>query len=122
MLVSLYAQLIRGMDSVFEAYLGPDSVLAGAVGGAVGELDDIPKRNTDVWLLGKRYNAIQGETHMQYERRHASTSSHDCCTYMIQSINLPLPHLQNWSPLDVISNLACGARIVMDLCPWARCN
>ncbi|EDV99131.1 GH13687 [Drosophila grimshawi] len=61
MLVSLYAQLARGMDSVFEAYLGPDSVLAGAVGGAVGsgEPEDIPKRNANVWLLGKRYNAIQ---------------------------------------------------------------
>lgn len=67
MLVGLYAQLTRKMDSVFEAYLGPDSILAGAVGGAVGsgEPEDIPKRNTNVWLLGKRYNAIQGETHRQ---------------------------------------------------------
>lgn len=64
MLVGLYAQLTRKMDSVFEAYLGPDSILAGAVGGAVGsgEPEDIPKRNTNVWLLGKRYNAIQGES------------------------------------------------------------
>lgn len=64
MLIGLYAELIRRMDSVFEAYLGPDSILAGAVGGAVGsgEPEDIPKRNTNVWLLGKRYNAIQGES------------------------------------------------------------
>lgn len=48
------------MDSVFEAYLGPDGVLAGAVAGAVGEHDDIPKVNTTVWVLGKRYNALQG--------------------------------------------------------------
>lgn len=60
----MLVDLIRRMDSVFEAYLGPDSILAGAVGGAVGsgEPEDIPKRNTNVWLLGKRYNAIQGES------------------------------------------------------------
>lgn len=63
MLVGLSDQLSRIMESVFEAYLGPDSVLASAVGQAVGggESEDIPRRNTDVWVLGKRYNAIQGE-------------------------------------------------------------
>ncbi|EDV31042.1 uncharacterized protein Dana_GF15159 [Drosophila ananassae] len=61
MLVGLSDQLSRIMESVFEAYLGPDSVLASAVGQAVGggESEDIPRRNTDVWVLGKRYNAIQ---------------------------------------------------------------
>ncbi|XP_001356996.1 cysteine protease ATG4B [Drosophila pseudoobscura] len=61
MLVILADQLTRIMESVFEAYLGPDSVLASAVGQAVGsgEPEDIPKRNTDVWVLGRRYNAIQ---------------------------------------------------------------
>lgn len=59
-LIAIYANVSRKMDSVFEAYLGPDGVLAGAVAGAVGEPDDIPKANTTVWVLGKRYNAIQG--------------------------------------------------------------
>lgn len=61
MLVGLSDQLARIMESVFEAYLGPDSVLASAVGQAVGsgEPEDIPRRNTDVWVLGKKYNAIQ---------------------------------------------------------------
>jgi len=63
MLVGLSDQLARIMESVFEAYLGPDSVLASAVGQAVGsgEPEDIPRRNTDVWVLGKKYNAIQGK-------------------------------------------------------------
>lgn len=42
------------MDSVFEAYLGQD-------GGMLLEPDDIPKTNDPVWILGKQYNAIQGE-------------------------------------------------------------
>ncbi|XP_055387232.1 cysteine protease ATG4B [Condylostylus longicornis] len=41
------------MDSVFEAYLGPDGALA-----LTAEPDDIPKTNADVWILGKRYNSI----------------------------------------------------------------
>lgn len=41
------------MDSVFEAYLGQD-------GGMLLE-PDIPKTNDPVWILGKQYNAIQGE-------------------------------------------------------------
>jgi len=63
MLVGLSDQLARIMESVFEAYLGPDSVLASAVGQAVGsgEPEDIPRRNTDVWVLGRKYNAIQGK-------------------------------------------------------------
>lgn len=51
---SLYANVIRKMDSVFEAYLGQDA-------GMLLEPDDIPKTNDPVWVLGKQYNAIQGE-------------------------------------------------------------
>ncbi|XP_068140140.1 cysteine protease ATG4B [Drosophila tropicalis] len=55
MLVGLYAHISRTMDSVFEAYLGSESVL---VGGSF-EPEDIPKKNTEVFVLGKTYNAIQ---------------------------------------------------------------
>lgn len=41
------------MEAVFETYLGQ-------VEGSL-EPDDIPKTNTTVWILGKKYNAIQGE-------------------------------------------------------------
>lgn len=40
------------MDSVLEAYLGQD-------GGPL-EPDDIPKTNNPVWILGKKYSAVQG--------------------------------------------------------------
>jgi cysteine protease ATG4 len=30
------------------------------VGYDVGEIDDIPKSDSDVWILGKKYNAIEG--------------------------------------------------------------
>lgn len=50
--MDLYANVVRRMDSVLEAYLGQD-------GGPL-EPDDIPKTNSPVWILGKRYNAIQG--------------------------------------------------------------
>lgn len=42
------------MDGVFEAYLGQDA-------GMLLEPDDIPKTNDPVWILGKHYNATQGE-------------------------------------------------------------
>lgn len=51
---SLYANVIRKMDSVFEAYLGQDA-------GMLLEPDDIPKTNDAVWILGKQYNAVQGK-------------------------------------------------------------
>lgn len=54
---SLYVNVIRKMDSVFEAYLGPDA-------GILSEPDDIPKTNDPVWILGKQYNAIQGKLMM----------------------------------------------------------
>lgn len=50
----LYANVIRKMDSVFEAYLGQDATM-------LLEPDDIPKTSDPVWILGKQYNAIQGE-------------------------------------------------------------
>lgn len=41
------------MDLAFENYLAQDNNLI--------EPDDIPKTNKDpVWILGRRYNAIQG--------------------------------------------------------------
>lgn len=52
---SLYANVVRKMDSVFEAYLGQDA-------GLLLEPDDIPKTNDPVWILGKQYNAIQGKS------------------------------------------------------------
>lgn len=51
---SLYVNVVRKMDSVFEAYLGQDA-------GMLLEPDDIPKTNDPVWILGKQYNAIQGK-------------------------------------------------------------
>lgn len=51
---SLYANVVRKMDSVFEAYLGQDA-------GMLLEPDDIPKTNDPVWILGKQYNATQGK-------------------------------------------------------------
>jgi len=43
--------IISKMDCMFEAYLGHDSSI---------EPDDIPKTNDPVWILGKKFNAIQG--------------------------------------------------------------
>lgn len=40
------------MDLAFESYLAQDSSLI--------EPDDIPKTNNPVWILGRKYNAIQG--------------------------------------------------------------
>lgn len=45
------------MDSVFEQYLGPDGANL-----VYAEPDDIPKTNATVWILGKSYNSIQGNT------------------------------------------------------------
>lgn len=107
MLVSLYAQLTRRMDSVFEAYLGPDSILAGAVGGAVGsgEPEDIPKRNTDVWLLGKRYNAIQ---ELDVIRR--DIESRLWCTYRHGFV--PLGEMQLTSDKGWGCMLRCGQMVL----------
>lgn len=41
------------MDLVFENYIAQDS--------NVIEPEDIPKTYNDVWILGRRYNAIQGK-------------------------------------------------------------
>lgn len=30
------------------------------VGCDIGEIDDIPKKDVPVWILGKKYNAIAG--------------------------------------------------------------
>lgn len=47
-----YANVLRRMDLAFESYLAQDNNL--------NEPDDIPKTNNPVWILGRRYNAIQG--------------------------------------------------------------
>lgn len=49
----MYANVVRRMDLAFENYLAQD-------GNAI-EPDDIPKTNNPVWILGHKYNAIQGE-------------------------------------------------------------
>uniref|UniRef100_A0A034WL87 Cysteine protease n=1 Tax=Bactrocera dorsalis TaxID=27457 RepID=A0A034WL87_BACDO len=93
------------MDSVFEAYLGPDGVLAGAVAGAVGEPDDIPKTNTTVWVLGKRYNAIQ---ELDLIRR--DIQSRLWCTYRRGFVPLGAPQLttdKGWG-----CTLRCGQMIL----------
>lgn len=50
--MDLYANVVRRMDLAFENYLAQDNSLI--------EPDDIPKTNSPVWILGRRYNAIQG--------------------------------------------------------------
>lgn len=50
--VDLYANVVRRMDIAIESYLGQDS-------GSL-EPNDIPKSNCSVWILGRKYNAIQG--------------------------------------------------------------
>lgn len=56
----LYANVVRKMESVFESYLGgvQDGITA-----VVSEQqpDDIPKTHDPVYILGKKYCAIQGE-------------------------------------------------------------
>uniref|UniRef100_A0A1I8NR05 Cysteine protease n=1 Tax=Stomoxys calcitrans TaxID=35570 RepID=A0A1I8NR05_STOCA len=97
------------MDSVFEAYLGPDGVLAGAVVGAVagatGEPDDIPQTNTTVWILGKRYNAIQ---ELDLIRR--DVQSRLWCTYRRGFVPLGEPQLttdKGWGCM-----LRCGQMVL----------
>lgn len=51
-LSDLYANVLRRMDLAFENYLAQDSSSI--------EPDDIPKTNNPVWILGRKYNAIQG--------------------------------------------------------------
>ncbi|ALC38736.1 Atg4 [Drosophila busckii] len=91
------------MDSVFEAYLGADSVLAGAVGS--GEPEDIPKRNTDVWLLGKRYNAIQ-----ELELIRRDIQSRLWCTYRHGFV--PLGEVQLTSDKGWGCMLRCGQMVL----------
>ncbi|XP_053959172.1 cysteine protease ATG4B [Anastrepha ludens] len=93
------------MDSVFEAYLGPDGVLAGAVAGAVGEPDDIPKVNTTVWVLGKRYNAIQ-----EIDLIRRDIQSRLWCTYRRGFVPLGAPQLttdKGWGCM-----LRCGQMVL----------
>ncbi|XP_046812457.1 cysteine protease ATG4B isoform X1 [Lucilia cuprina] len=97
------------MDSVFEAYLGPDGVLAGAVVGAVagatGEPDDIPKVNTTVWILGKSYNAIQ-----ELELIRRDVQSRLWCTYRRGFVPLGEPQLttdKGWGCM-----LRCGQMVL----------
>lgn len=54
------------MESVLETYLGgvqiglvPAAAAAALSGG--GEPDDIPQTEEPVWILGRKYCAIQGE-------------------------------------------------------------
>ncbi|XP_075153516.1 autophagy-related 4a isoform X2 [Haematobia irritans] len=97
------------MDSVFESYLGPDGVLAGAVVGAVagatGEPDDIPQINTTVWILGKRYNAIQ-----ELELIRRDVQSRLWCTYRRGFVPLGEPQLttdKGWGCM-----LRCGQMVL----------
>lgn len=54
------------MESVLEAYLGGVQIglvpaaAAAAIGGS-GEPDDIPQTEEPVWILGRKYSAIQGK-------------------------------------------------------------
>lgn len=54
----LYANVVRKMESVFESYLGG---VQDGMAAVVSEPDDIPKTNDPVYILGKRYCAIQGK-------------------------------------------------------------
>ncbi|XP_073827424.1 autophagy-related 4a isoform X1 [Musca autumnalis] len=97
------------MDSVFETYLGPDGVLAGAVVGAVagatGEPDDIPNVNTTVWILGKSYNAIQ-----ELELIRRDVQSRLWCTYRRGFVPLGEPQLttdKGWG-----CTLRCGQMVL----------
>lgn len=47
--------VINKMESMFESYLGVSGLGEGSL-----EPDDIPKTNDPVWILGKKYSAIQG--------------------------------------------------------------
>lgn len=49
----LYSNVLRRMDMAFEGYLAQDNNFI--------EPDDIPKTNDPVWILGRRYNAVQGK-------------------------------------------------------------
>lgn len=51
-LYEFYTNVSKTMDNVFVTYLGTD-------GGLCAEPDDIPKTDTTVWILGKKYNSIQ---------------------------------------------------------------
>ncbi|KAH8412095.1 hypothetical protein KR222_010862 [Zaprionus bogoriensis] len=107
MLVGLYAELARRMDSVFEAYLGPSLLAVSAVGvaGGSGEPEDIPKRNTDVWLLGKRYNAIQ-----ELELIRRDIQSRLWCTYRHGFV--PLGEVQLTSDKGWGCMLRCGQMVL----------
>lgn len=54
----LYANVVRKMESVFESYLGG---VQDGMAAVVSEPEDIPKTNDPVYILGKRYCAIQGK-------------------------------------------------------------
>lgn len=107
--IDLYSNVSRKMDSVFDAYLGPDGVLAGAVAGAVagatGEPDDIPNINTTVWILGRSYNAIQ-----ELELIRRDVQSRLWCTYRRGFVPLGEPQLttdKGWGCM-----LRCGQMVL----------
>ncbi|XP_037927837.1 cysteine protease ATG4B isoform X2 [Teleopsis dalmanni] len=92
------------MDSVFETYLGPDGMLAG-VAGAVSEPDDIPKTNSTVWVLGKRYNAIH-----ELALIRSDIQSRLWCTYRRGFVPLGEPQLttdKGWGCM-----LRCGQMVL----------
>ncbi|KAL9923539.1 cysteine protease ATG4B isoform X1 [Glossina fuscipes] len=92
------------MDSVFEAYLGPDGML-GAVAGSGGEPDDIPKVNSKVWVLGKQYNAVQELDLIRRDIR-----SRLWCTYRRGFVPLGEPQLttdKGWGCM-----LRCGQMVL----------
>lgn len=85
------------MDSVFESYLG----------GTEGTLepDDIPKTNEPVWILGKKYNAIQ---ELDLIRR--DVQSRLWCTYRRGFV--PLGESQLTSDRGWGCTLRCGQMVL----------
>lgn len=104
-----YTNVVRRMDSVFETYLGPDGVFTGAMVGAVantiGEPEDIPRLDIDVWILGKNYNALQEVSEIRQD-----IESRLWCTYRRGFVPLGEPQLttdKGWGCM-----LRCGQMIL----------
>lgn len=89
------------MDSVFESYLGPDG--AGAL--LAAEPDDIPKSNTNVWILGQSYNSIN-----ELELIRRDIRSKLWCTYRRGFV--PLGELQLTTDKGWGCMLRCGQMVL----------
>lgn len=51
-ITEFYSNVVRKMDLALESYLAQDNNSI--------EPDDIPITNNPVWILGRNYNAVQG--------------------------------------------------------------